>query len=178
MSDDIWNTEDETDLSAPKALREYAEKLKKELEESRKAAAELQKEYAKLEKSQKVANLEGILRDKQVPANIAKWIKRDDVDASEEAVSKWLEENGEDFGYKANQPPTQQAQPDQSATPVVSEADAQALEAWGSLDENRPGGGIDVRFADQLKDMEARNLSYDEIVEGLRKAGVPVGSGT
>lgn len=75
------------------ALRAQLEKALKDL----KAA---QEENAKLSKNVKTATLDTVLRDKNVPANIQRWIKRDEVEPTPEAVDQWLAENGTDFGYK------------------------------------------------------------------------------
>ena len=79
--------------NGPKALREALEKANKRLAELEKSSAEKDKRLAE-------TTLANILRDKGVPANIQRWIKRDEVAPTEEAVSKWLDENGADFGYQ------------------------------------------------------------------------------
>lgn len=113
----------------PKALREALEKANKELKALREQNEKAQAELAK----QSLAN---VLRDKSVPANIQRWIKRDNIDPTPEAIDKWLEENGADFGWKpgvqeasegatAQEAPTQGAPAPQS---VLSPSDAEQLQ--------------------------------------------------
>ena len=183
MSDDIWSTEDEAN-QAPAGLRDHAKNLEKQLKEQQKLYADLQKQYAEIEKAQKKASLDGILREKQVPPRIAKWLTRDEVEPTEEAVSKWLEENGEDFGFKPGtkeapkQDATEQVEPEQES--VLNEDDTALLNGWASLDESRPGGGTGERMDDRIKDVEARasraNASFDDLVKMMQEAGIPMGA--
>lgn len=91
MSDYEYDDDDQS--TAPKALREALAKANKELEQLRKTNADLAKQAGE-------ARLSTIFKDKGVPANIQRWMKRDEVEATPEAVDKWLDENGADFGWK------------------------------------------------------------------------------
>lgn len=111
------------------ALRAQLEKALKDL----KAA---QEENAKLSANVKTVTLENILRDKNIPPKIQRWLKRDEVEPSPEAVDKWLAENGEDFGYKPGQAPTDSASTPEGEQPKSVEAPAAtAVESVLSADD-------------------------------------------
>lgn len=165
----------------PKALRDAVEKANKELKALREQNEKLQKQVA-------TQGLEKILADKKVPANVQRWLKRDDVEPTAEAVDKWLSENGADFGWKpgetegsedatSEEAPAQAAPAAQSVlTPELSEALARFNEVFGA------GSGAPVMPADQVKaavdDVAGQvdvGTDYNQVVAMLRDKGIPMG---
>ena len=108
MSDNIYDDDysDESDESSngPKALREALKKAHSEAKAKAKEFEDLSTKFESLNKKVTEQSLADLLREKQVPANIAKWIKRDGIDSTAEAVDEWLKDNGDDFGYKPGEP--------------------------------------------------------------------------
>lgn len=179
---------DDDNFDGPPALREAYKKLQKELEAERKARAEAEKKAAE-------GSLAKIFSDKKVPANIQRWMKRDEVEATEAAVDKWLNENGADFGWKpgaveASEDATSEEAPAQAATPAqesvltpeLVQQLTQLAEVFG------PQSGQPFIPADQMKakvdDVAANiNLGHESyttdattVVRMLAEAGVPIES--
>lgn len=98
MSDVDDLGDDSTDgagaTSAPKALRDQNSQLARE-------NAELKERLAKLEVKERTSTIADVLREKQANARLAKYIARDleGQDVTADAVDKWLQEEGELFGY-------------------------------------------------------------------------------
>lgn len=167
---DIWDVDESTEQddveSGPKALREAYEKLKKQFSEAKKEHQKLQADFKTLSTQTKASTLDGILREKGVPANVAKWLKRDDVEADVEAVDKWLAENGEDFGWKPN---AQEQGQDSAAGDESREPTEDA-----TLPPQIPGPSM--ADADQkLADITARfdgGRDFDALMKSLRDQGL------
>lgn len=168
------------------ALRAQLEKALKDL----KAA---QEENAKLSNSVKSVTLENVLRDKQVPPNIQRWIKRDEVDATPEAVDKWLAENGSDFGYQPGQaqpasvqtPEGEQVQPVEAPAPtavqsVLSAEDIATLERLQGLLTQGVGQSVmSDQVATSVATVESKlgpDASYEDVVAELQAQGIPLES--
>ena len=172
--------------SGPKALRDELAKVKKLL-------ADAQAENAKLSVNVKTVTLENLMRDKNIPPKIQRWIKRDEVDPSPEAVDKWLAENGEDFGYKPGQ-----AQTDSASTPegeqststeapaatavqsVLSAEDIAALERIQGLLGGATGQTV---LSDQVNTVVSAvesnlgaDASYEDVVKELKAQGLDIES--
>ena len=101
---DNWFLNDEYDgeADAPRGLRDAYRALKSGSRRWRRAF-KAQADLADAQKATKQATFEQLLADKNVPAKVARWMKRDEVDPTSEAIDKWLAENGEDFGWKPQQ---------------------------------------------------------------------------
>jgi hypothetical protein len=96
--DDITtNSNDGNDLV--KQLRKANKQKEKEL-------AELKAQFEGVSKAQRERNIKDVLESRGVNSKIAKFIPSD-LDPTEESLSKWLDDNGDVFGYQAtesNQP--------------------------------------------------------------------------
>lgn len=176
--------DDNDDQQSGGALRDQLEKALKQL----KAA---QEENARLNASVKTVTLENILRDKQVPANIARWMKRDEIEPTPEAVDKWIAENGDDFGYKPGQATTAGAEAPEGeqstakeapAAPavasVLSAEDIATLERFQGLLNGSVGQTV---LSDQVSTSVATvesklgpNASYEDVVAELQAQGIPL----
>ena len=170
--------------SGPKALRDELAKVKK-------ALADAQAENAKLSANVKTVTLENILRDKHIPANIQRWLKRDEVEPSPEAVDKWLAENGEDFGYKPGQAPTDSASTPEGEQPKSVEAPAAtAVESVLSADDIAAleriqgllaGGTGQTLMSDQVTNVVnavesnlSPNATFEDAVKELAAQGIAI----
>lgn len=94
--DDDFDSDDDTGSTSTKgnALRDQNSKLNKQLQD---ALAELQK----LQVKERQVTIADALREKGANPKLAKYVNRDlEGDVTAEAVAKWLEDEGELFGYQ------------------------------------------------------------------------------
>lgn len=170
------------------ALRAQLEKALKDL----KAA---QEENAKLSKSVKSVTLENLLRDKKVPANIQRWMKRDEIEPTAEAVDKWLDENGSDFGYKPGEQTEtaavrpsegQQVQATEAPTEpavqsVLTQEDIANFERIQGLLAQGVGQTVYSDAADTaVSTVESKlgpDASFEDVIAELKAQGIPIESG-
>lgn len=176
--DEFDEIDDEDQNSAPAALRSAFNKAKKQ-------NAELAKKLEELTKKLATQSLDGLLRDKKVPANIQRWMKRDEVEPTAEAVDQWLEENGADFGWKPGEPePAPEATKESHEVEsqvethsVLSEEDIQAYLRQQALGQE-PSQALSLDPVKSAVDNVAANISLDTdpavVARMLQEAGIPV----
>lgn len=97
--EDEFDTED----NGPKGLRAALKKAQAELAAAAKQNDTLSKQLADLAAKEKSRSLSDILTTKGVSPKIAKFIEKDGVDATDEAVTAWLDDNAEVFNVKQAQ---------------------------------------------------------------------------
>jgi len=172
MSD--YYDDDETQ-NGPKALRELVEKQSKELKKLQDDLAAEREARTKAEQAVKSTSLSTILRDKGVKPGLAKWLEKDEVEASPEAVDAWLKENGEFFNVKPAEPEKAEPQADEpQGESNVSPELEQALRAAQGLDAS----GVSPSEVDVIKkvmsvsDDPAKAGSYEDLVAALAGTGV------
>lgn len=180
MSDNIWEVDDDTtsEQKLPQGIRDHVKNLEKKLKEQNAAFEKAQEQIASLTKANAATSLSSILKEKKVSPRIAKWIAKDEVEPTEEAITKWLSENGEDFGYK---PGAEQDENKSEETvhegQVIDADDVAMLEGYASLDESRGAGGVRGQADLKLADMErafAGKQSMDELIAEFKRQGVPM----
>lgn len=163
--------------NGPRALREALEKANKRVSELEKANSDLTAKVSQF-------SLASVLAEKKVPGNIAKWLKRDNVEPTAEAVDKWLEENGADFGWKpgaqeasegatAEEAPAQGQQAPQSVLTPEEQAQYQLAQAAMSGASGAPGQPLDAMNA-AVEQIAAKNLSWEDTIRALAEAGIPI----
>ena len=98
--DNYWDDEDEDDTptSAFESDTDLVKKLRKALKAEQRKNKELETSFGELTKSQKERILKDVLSSKGVNLKIAQFIPSD-IEASEDAISNWLDNNGDVFGY-------------------------------------------------------------------------------
>ena len=176
MSNDIWSTEDPNEnANVPKALRDHVKNLEKQLKDLTADLEKAKDQNAELARARNQATLETLLKD--IPPRVTKWMKRDfDADKTEpskEAVEKWLAENGEDFGYKPGEPEKPAPQPDgQQASPEVPPEIQAAYQAIQAFNEGQTGDTSQIE--QRLAELGKQDLSFQEMVAGLRDMGAPL----
>lgn len=178
MSDNPW-TNDDSDQSegAPKALRDHAKQLDKQLKDAQAALEKANDQIASLTKANHQTTLDGLLKD--VPPSAAKWLKRDftaeNIDPSAEAVQKWLAENGGDFGYK---PEGDKPAGEAPKTPEDQDLSPETLAAYQAIQEisgtNAEGGNATIQQIQALD--QNPNASYEDLVKAFRAMGAPLAS--
>lgn len=104
--DNYWDDEDEDDTptSVFESDTDLVKKLRKALKAEQRKNKELETSYGELTKSQKERILKDVLASKGVNQKIAQFIPSD-IEASEDAISAWLDSNGDVFGYTPTEKP-------------------------------------------------------------------------
>lgn len=187
--------EDDDQTTGPKALRDALAKANKRAEEAEKAAQDIAEKFAALEKAQKSQSLTQLLTAKGVNPKLAKWLDKDGVEPSEEAVDAWIEENGEFFNIKpstaentaneASEPgvaPENGSDPYQGLPPEVQAAlsamqnsqnlEASATSTPSAADPKAEGAALAV-----IEAIGKNATSLDDVLSSLQKLGAPIQSG-
>mgnify|MGYP006921332917 CR=1 FL=1 len=98
--DNYWADEDEDEetTNVYESDTDLVKKLRKALKVEQRKNKELETSYSELTKAQKERILKDVLSSKGVSPKIAQFIPAD-IEASEDAISAWLDSNGDVFGY-------------------------------------------------------------------------------
>ena len=147
--DDDLDTNDGGDLV--KQLRKATKQKDKEL-------AELKAQYENLAKANRDRAIKDALSSRGVNTKIASFIPQD-IDPTEESVSKWLEDYADVFGYE-----TQSNQ----ATPNVDPRQAAAYQRMTNAVEQ----GVTPEFQAQIHQKLMNANSREELDEIIRASGL------
>jgi hypothetical protein len=100
--DNYWDEnddEDDVDMTTFDSDTDLVKKLRKALKVEQKRNKELESSLGELTKSQKERVLKDVFTSRGVNPKVAAFVPND-LDASEEAISVWLEQNAEVFGVQ------------------------------------------------------------------------------
>lgn len=100
--DNYWDEneeEDDVDMTTFDSDTDLVKKLRKALKVEQKRNKELESSLGELTKSQKERVLKDVFASRGVNPKVAAFIPND-LDASEEAISGWLEQNADVFGIQ------------------------------------------------------------------------------
>jgi hypothetical protein len=147
--DDDFDTDSGNDLV--KQLRKATKAKDKEL-------AELKAQYESLAKANRERAIKDALASRGVNSKIASFIPQD-IDPTEESVSKWLEEYGDVFGVQ---------QVETQATPNVDPAQAKAYQRMTNAVES--GNSPDLQ-ADIMRRLMNANRK-EELDDVIRQSGL------
>ena len=147
--DDDFDTDSGNDLV--KQLRKATKQKDKEL-------AELKAQYENLSKAQRERAIKDALASRGVNSKIASFIPQD-IDPTEESVSKWLEDYADVFGYE-----TQSSQ----ATPNVDPKQAAAYQRMTNAVEQ----GATPEFQADIHRKLMNANSREELDEIIRSSGL------
>ena len=148
--DDEFDTED-TSNDLVKQLRKATKAKDKEL-------SELKAQFENLNKAQRERAIKDALESRGVNSKIASFIPQD-IDPTEESVSKWLEDYADVFGYESSQ--TQ-------ATPNVNPADAAS---YKRMTNTADSGASPEHNADIMQRLLNTN-SKEELDDLIRLSGL------
>lgn len=152
--DNYWDDEDdEDDVQVPQFESEtdLVRKLRKALKAEQKRNKELEGSLGDLSKAQRERVLKDVFASRGVNTKVMKFVPQD-LDASEEAISSWLEENAEVFGY--------QVEPENK----VNERDIASLRQMDAVTQ----GAISPDRANSIEMQIENASSEDEILSILR----------
>ena len=100
--DNYWDDEDDDDdtnvAPAFESETDLVRKLRKQLKAEQKRNRELETSLGDLSKAQRERVLKDVFASRGVNTKVMKFVPQD-LDASEEAISSWLEENADVFGF-------------------------------------------------------------------------------
>ena len=161
--------------------------LRKALEKANKRAEAAEKLNADLQKSVNEFRLTSVLAAKSVPANIQRWMKRDGVEPTAEAVDQWLAENGEDFGWKpgstAEKPEGQESAPEEAPAAAQSVLTPEDVAAGQRIQQISSTGVGQTVMSDQVDAAVAAvesatgpNASFNDVVKALAAQGIDIQS--
>jgi len=100
--DNIWDDEEDNEFDSFDTDTDLVKKLRKALKAEQKRNKELESTLGDLTKSQKERILKDVLTSRGVNPKIAQFIPSD-IEASEDAIGAWLDNNGDVFGYKPSE---------------------------------------------------------------------------
>lgn len=102
--DNYWDDEDEDDTQGFEfnSDTDLVKKLRKALKAEQKKAKELESTLGELTNAQRERVLKDVLTSRGINSKVARFVPQD-IDASEEAISSWLEQNADVFGYEVPQ---------------------------------------------------------------------------
>jgi hypothetical protein len=150
--------DDEDDFTTPvndgndlvKQLRKAAKQKDKELQE-------LRSQFESISKANRERAIKDALESRGVNSKIAKFIPTD-IDPTEESLSKWLDENGELFGFQATE----------SNQASVDPAQAAAYKKMNSVTEQ----GLTPDASDDIMRRLMSANSKEELDEVIRQSGL------
>ena len=103
--DNYWDDEEDDDTSFTPSFdsdTDLVKNLRKALKAEQRRNKELETSLGDLTKSQRERVLKDVLSSRGVNAKVASFVPND-LDASEEAISSWLDQNADVFGFEIQQ---------------------------------------------------------------------------
>jgi hypothetical protein len=148
--------DDEDDYTSES--NDLVKQLRKANKQKEKELAELKAQFGEVSKAQRERNIKDVLESRGVNSKIAKFIPTD-IDPTEESLSKWLDDNGDVFGFSATEPTNQ---------PAVDPAQAAAYKRMNSVTEQ----GLTPDASDDLMRRLMSANSKEELDEVIRMSGL------
>jgi hypothetical protein len=149
---------DDDDFEQEDTSNDLVKQLRKATKAKDKELAELKAQYESLAKANRERAIKDALASRGVNSKIASFIPQD-IDPTEESVSKWLEDYADVFGYEtqANQ-----------ATPNVDPKQAAAYQRMTNAVEQ----GVTPEFQAQIHQKLINANSREELDEIIRASGL------
>ena len=153
-----YEYEDEDDDITTDSSNDLVKQLRKAAKQKDKELQELRSQFENLSKGQRERVIKDLLASRGVNSKIASFIPQD-IDPTEESLSKWLDDNGEVFGIESGQ--TQ-------ATPNVDPAQAAA---YKRMTNTADSGASPEHNADIMQKLMNANTK-EELDEVIRLSGL------
>ena len=109
-----YDYEDDDDTESTYDSNDLVKQLRKANKQKEKELAELKSQFEGLSKAQRERAIKDTLEARGVNSKIAKFIPSD-IDPTEESLSKWLDDNGDVFGYQVAESNQNTVDPAQAA---------------------------------------------------------------
>ena len=104
MSNNEYEDDDDTDTTTESLSNDLVKQLRKANKQKEKELAELKANFESLNKAQRERAIKDALAARGVNQKISSFIPQD-IDPTEESVSKWLESNADVFGLQTEEVP-------------------------------------------------------------------------
>ena len=153
-----YDYEDDDDFDTNDSSNDLVKQLRKATKAKDKELAELKAQFESLNKSQRERAIKDALASRGVNSKIASFIPQD-IDPTEESVSKWLEDYADVFGIETSQ--TQ-------ATPNINPADAAA---YKRMTNSADSGASPEHNGDIMQKLMNANTK-EELDEVIRLSGL------
>ncbi len=151
-----YEYEDDDDDFTQESSNDLVKQLRKAAKQKDKELAELRAQFEGVSKAQRERNIKDVLESRGVNSKIAKFIPSD-LDPTEESLSKWLDDNGDVFGFST-----------ESNQPVVDPAQAAAYKKMNSVTEQ----GLTPDATDDIMRKLMSANSKEELDEVIRQSGL------
>ena len=153
-----YDYEDDDDFTNDDSSNDLVKQLRKASKQKDKELNELKAQFESLNKSQRERAIKDALASRGVNSKIASFIPQD-IDPTEESVSKWLEDYADVFGIETGQ--TQ-------ATPKVNPNDAAAYKRM----TNSADSGVSPEHNGDIMQKLMNANSREELDEVIRLSGL------
>jgi DNA uptake protein ComE-like DNA-binding protein len=153
-----YDYEDDDDFTMEDTGNDLVKQLRKASKQKDKELQELRSQFDGLSKAQRERSIKDALASRGINPKIASFIPQD-IDPTEESVSKWLEDYADVFGYESSQ--TQ-------ATPNVNPADAAS---YKRMTNTADSGASPEHNADIMQRLLNTN-SKEELDELIKLSGL------
>ena len=149
--------DDEDDFTQESGNNDLVKQLRKAAKQKDKELQELREKFEGISKAQRERNIKDVLESRGVNSKIAKFIPSD-LDPTEESLSKWLDENGDVFGFQVAD----------SNQPVVDPATAAAYKKMNNVTEQ----GLTPDSHDDIMRKLMNANTKEELDEVIRQSGL------
>jgi hypothetical protein len=154
MSNFEYEDDDNDDFTTES--NDLVKQLRKATKQKDKELAELRAQFENVSKAQRERSIKDVLESRGVNSKIAKFIPSD-VDSTEESLSKWLDENGDVFGFTT-----------ESNQPVVDPAQAAAYKKMNNVTDQ----GLTPDASDDIMRKLMSANSKEELDDIIRQSGL------
>jgi hypothetical protein len=114
MSNFDYEDDDEDITTTSNDANDLVKQLRKANKQKDKELADLKAQFGDISKAQRERAVKDVLEARGVNSKIAKFIPSD-IDPTEESLSKWLDDNGDVFGFQATESNQNTVDPAQAA---------------------------------------------------------------
>ena len=152
-----YDYEDDDDFTQEDSSNDLVKQLRKASKQKDKELNELRAQFESLSKGQRERAIKDALAARGVNSKIASFIPQD-IDPTEESVSKWLEDYADVFGIEVSQ----------TQTPNVNPADAAAYKRM----TNSADSGVSPEHNGDIMQKLMNANSKEELDEVIRLSGL------
>ena len=152
-----YDYEDDDDFTFDDSSNDLVKQLRKASKQKDKELNELKAQFESLNKSQRERAIKDALASRGVNSKIASFIPQD-IDPTEESVSKWLEDYADVFGIETSQ----------TQTPNVNPNDAAAYKRM----TNSADSGVSPEHNGDIMQKLMNANSKEELDEVIRMSGL------
>ena len=151
-----YDYEDDDDDFSSDSNNDLVKQLRKQLKQRDKELNEFKTQFDSLSKAQRERSIKDVLESRGVNGKVAKFIPQD-LDPTEESLSKWLEDNADVFGFQV-----------EDKQPAVDPATANAYKKMN----NAVDQGLTPDSTDDIMRKLLSANSKEELDEVIRNSGL------